>query len=59
MSENLTFGDALRALYPSRVEMWCAKIFGRKVEGRDGGAVVTTYHWRGRIYVTDFRHEES
>ncbi len=34
-----------------RWKLWAARLFGRRVEGRDGDHVCIAYQWRGKVYI--------
>lgn len=47
---------ALQTLTASRWTILAARIFGKKVTGRDGDCTCTAYKWRGKLYFTNFEH---
>jgi hypothetical protein len=40
----------------SKVELFFARLFGKRQEARYGDTTVIGYHWRGRLYITDVVH---
>lgn len=34
---------------------WMAKMFGKRIEGRDEACVCVAYEWRGCVYVVDVK----
>lgn len=59
---NAAFGvkAAINTTTAGWLTMLCARLFGRKVEVRDEGELITTTlkvsYWRGRVYMLDYRH---
>lgn len=43
----------------SRWKMWAARLFGKRVEGRDsclnGDTLVVSHFWRGKFYIWDIQ----
>lgn len=45
---------AVNSCKAGRVEILCAKLFGKKTTEEDSGYKVTVYSWLGKSYVTAF-----
>lgn len=55
--DDLTWvAAALRTSKASRWRVWIARLFGTRVESRDGTSLIVGYQWRGRLYLTDYKH---
>lgn len=46
---------ALHTLTASRWTLFLVRLLGRKYVTQDGGWQITSAHWRGKIYMLDFR----
>jgi len=46
---------ALATLRASRLQVWMARLFGKKVTAEDSGCIVTMHKWRGKFYLTNCR----
>jgi hypothetical protein len=49
------FSSAVNTINASWWTVTKAKLFGKKLVGKDGIYTVTMYAWRGKYYVTDCR----
>lgn len=52
--------DALAGLRACKVsniapiyKLFMARVFGRRIEGRDGDTVAVCYHWKGNLYFSE------
>lgn len=48
---------ALRTLKASRLEVFLARLLGRRFTGEDMGHTIVGHEWRGKFYLTDYRRE--
>jgi hypothetical protein len=48
------FGATANSLKASSWTILLARLFGRRIEGEDLGCKCVGYHWRGKLYLTDF-----
>lgn len=46
---------AVHTLTAPQWKLWLARLFGKRVVGMDGKDTVICYHWRGRVYLSDYR----
>lgn len=51
--EYKAFKDIRKIPTISKFKLFLVKIFGKKQVGIDGNHICVSYHWRGKIYVTD------
>jgi hypothetical protein len=59
MTEAVPVFAAIATLRATRLQLWMARLFGKKFVATDSGCVVTMHKWRGKFYLTDCREEPT